>query len=256
VKCIGQEKQNWGEVFFMAMVLIILVINVIYVSFFTVRMILTLKGQKYLAAAVSTFEIIVYVIGLGLVLDNLDGIQNLIAYAAGYALGVLVGSKIEEKLALGYVTVKVITNRYDQPFDQMLRESGYGVTSWMGEGRDGPRLVMEILARRKSQQDLYNHILAYDGKAFIMSHEPQHFRGGFWVKNLKKQAKREGEDVKVVNEEILPGVTDETIEEFREEHEETFEEYNSDDNDNFNNNTSGQKEPDTAEQRNHTHESS
>lgn len=96
----------------MQMVLIILTINIVYVSFFTIRMILTLKGQKYLAAALSTFEVIIYIIGLGLVLDNLDEIQNLIAYAIGYALGVLVGTKIEEMLALGYVTVKVITNRY------------------------------------------------------------------------------------------------------------------------------------------------
>src|SRR5690625_6866386 len=63
------------------MVLIILIINIIYVSFFTVRMILTLKGKRYIAAFVSVFEIIVYVIGLGLVLDNLNEIQNVLAYA-------------------------------------------------------------------------------------------------------------------------------------------------------------------------------
>ena len=202
----------------MSMVLIILVINIIYVSFYTIRMILTLKGQKYFAALISSIEVLIYVVGLGLVLDNLNQIENLIAYALGFSIGVLLGMKIEEWLALGYVTVKVITDRYDQPFAQKLRESGYGVTSWMGEGRDGYRLMMEILTRRKDQQDLYNLVLAYDSKAFIISHEPQHFRGGFWVRNLKKQAKREGEAFTVVNEEILPGVTEETIQEFKEEH--------------------------------------
>ncbi len=43
------------------MVLIILIINIIYVSFFTIRMILTLKGQRYFAAGISTIEILVYV---------------------------------------------------------------------------------------------------------------------------------------------------------------------------------------------------
>jgi uncharacterized protein YebE (UPF0316 family) len=197
----------------MQMVLIILTINIVYVSFFTIRMILTLKGQKYLAALLSTFEVIIYIIGLGLVLDNLNEIQNLIAYAVGYAIGVLVGTKIEELLALGYVTVKVITNRYDEPIVDKLRDEGYGVTSWMGEGRDGPRLMMEILTRRKAQQELYNQIIAFDSKAFIISHEPKHFHGGFWVRGLKKQAKLQGEEYKIVNEDNLPGVTEESVQE-------------------------------------------
>src|SRR5690625_4621622 len=90
------------------MVVIILVINIVYVSFSTVRMILTLKGRRYLAAFVSMFEVVIYILGLGLVLDNLDKIQNLIAYAVGFGIGVVVGSKIEERLALGYITVNEI----------------------------------------------------------------------------------------------------------------------------------------------------
>lgn len=169
----------------METILIILAINMIYVSFLTVRMILTLKGQKYLASFISMFEVCIYVIGLSLVLENLNEIQNLVAYAAGYALGILVGSKIEEWMALGYVTVQVISNRYDQPIPDILRQAGYGVTSWIGQGRDGPRLVMEILAKRKNQKDLYQQILAQDEKAFIITHEPRQFHGGFWVKSLK-----------------------------------------------------------------------
>lgn len=64
-------------------------------------MILTLKGYRYVAAVVSMIEIVIYVVGLGLVLDNLNQIQNLIAYAVGYGIGVIVGTKIEEKWLLG-----------------------------------------------------------------------------------------------------------------------------------------------------------
>ncbi len=69
----------------LVIVVIILVVNIVYVSLSTVRMILTLKSRRYLAAFVSIFETIMYIIGLSLVLDNLDGIQNVMAYSAGFA---------------------------------------------------------------------------------------------------------------------------------------------------------------------------
>ncbi|GAA0598838.1 DUF5698 domain-containing protein [Virgibacillus siamensis] len=168
------------------MVAIILVINIVYVSLSTMRMILTLKGRRYTAAFVSMFEIVVYVVGLGLVLDNLNEIQNLIAYAIGFGLGVIVGTKIEEKLALGYITVNVISSDPDIAFTRKLRDRGYGVTSWFAYGMDGDRLAMQILTPRKYELKLYETIKSIDPKAFIISYEPKQINGGFWVKQVRK----------------------------------------------------------------------
>jgi uncharacterized protein YebE (UPF0316 family) len=168
------------------MVAIILVVNIVYVSLFTVRMILTLKGQRYTAAFVSTFEVVIYVVGLGLVLDNLDQVQNLIAYAIGYGLGVISGMKIEEKLALGYITVNVVSTNPDIEFTRKLREKGYGVTSWFAYGMDGDRLSMQILTPRKYELRLYETIKELDPKAFIIAYEPKAIHGGFWVKQVRK----------------------------------------------------------------------
>jgi uncharacterized protein YebE (UPF0316 family) len=168
------------------MVAIILIINIVYVSFFTIRMILTLKGQRYLAAFLSTIEVVIYVVGLGLVLDNLNQIQNLIAYAVGYGIGVVVGMKIEEKLALGYITVNVITAEYDRDLPKVLREEGYGVTTWAANGREGDRMALQILTPRKFELKLYKTIQEQDPKAFIIAYEPKTIHGGFWVKNVRK----------------------------------------------------------------------
>ncbi|AGX02302.1 DUF5698 domain-containing protein [Cytobacillus sp. T106] len=170
----------------LVMVAIILVINIVYVSFFTIRMILTLKGQRYLAAFISMIEVVIYVIGLGLVLDNLDQIQNLIAYAVGYGIGVVVGMKIEEKLALGYITVNVITKEYDKDVPRVLREKGYGVTNWAANGLEGDRMAMQILTPRKYELKLYQTIKELDPKAFIIAYEPKTIHGGFWVKSVRK----------------------------------------------------------------------
>ncbi|MBG9585913.1 DUF2179 domain-containing protein [Cytobacillus firmus] len=168
------------------MVAIILIINIVYVSFFTIRMILTLKGQRYLAAFISTIEVVIYVIGLGLVLDNLNEIQNLIAYAVGYGIGVIVGMKIEEKLALGYITVNVITKEYDRDLPKALRDKGYGVTNWAANGLEGDRMALQILTPRKYELKLYQTIKELDPKAFIIAYEPKTIHGGFWVKSVKR----------------------------------------------------------------------
>jgi len=164
----------------------ILIINIVYVSFSTVRMILTLKGKRYLAAFVSTFEVVIYILGLSIVLDNLSEIQNIIAYAIGFALGIIIGSQIEERLALGYITVNVVSTNPELPFTKKLRKEGFGVTSWKSSGMDGDRLSMQILAPRKQEIYLYKLVTEIDPKAFIVSYEPKHIQGGFWVKQVRR----------------------------------------------------------------------
>jgi uncharacterized protein YebE (UPF0316 family) len=132
------------------------------------------------------FEIVMYVLGLGLVLDNLNQIQNIVAYAVGFGLGVIVGSKIEEKLALGYITVNVISSNPDIEFTRKLRDKGYGVTSWFAYGMEGDRLSMQILTPRKDELRLYETIKTIDPKAFIIAYEPKQIHGGFWVKQVRR----------------------------------------------------------------------
>lgn len=170
----------------MKMFMIILVINIVYVSFFTIRMILTLKGYRYIAALVSMVEVVIYIVGLGLVLDNLNEIQNIVAYAVGYGIGIIIGTKIEEKLALGYITVNVITADVDHTMPKILREKGYGVTDWSANGLEGNRSAMQILTPRKDELKLYDTIKQIDPKAFIIAYEPKTIHGGFWVKSVRR----------------------------------------------------------------------
>ncbi len=149
-------------------------------------MILTLKGLRYFAAFLSTIEVVIYVLGLGLVLNNLNQIQNIIAYAVGYGIGVIVGMKIEEKLALGYIIVNIITAEYDKDLPKVLRDEGYGVTDWAAHGLEGNRMALQILTPRKFELKLYDKIKTLDPKAFIISYEPKSIHGGFWVKSVKR----------------------------------------------------------------------
>ena len=169
------------------MVLTIFVINIVYVTLSTTRMILKLKGYRYIAEFMSIVEVTVYVVGLGLVLDNLDAIQNLVAYALGFGTGIIVGSKLEEKMSLGYIMVNAISVESDvNQLSNILREEGYGVTDWTVNGLAGHRQALQILTPRKYEKKLYDRLKEIDPKIFIIAHEPKTIHGGFWVKTIRK----------------------------------------------------------------------
>lgn len=174
------------------MLCMIFFINLAYVTLNTVRFMLTMKGYRVIAPLVSMVEITIYILGLSMVLDRLDNPVNLLVYALGYAAGVSIGIKIEDKLALGYIVVTAIlpsNTEEEKKMPTTLREAGYGVTQSYGEGLDGPRLVLEILAQRKTEKHLYQLIKSIEERAFIISYEPKYFSGGFWTKKVRKRNK-------------------------------------------------------------------
>lgn len=167
------------------LIIMIFVINVTYVTLSTIRLKLTMKGYRILAPLVSMVEITIYITGLGMVLSELDNPLNLFAYALGYAIGISAGIKIEEKLALGYIMVTVILPKENAEIIDIIRNAGYGVTVTCGFGREGERLILEILSSRKNEQTLYDMITITEPTAFVISHEPKYISGGFWTKRIK-----------------------------------------------------------------------
>src|SRR5690554_3056327 len=104
-----------------------------------------MKGYRLLASMISMFEVFIYLIGLTIVLDNIDKPLNIMAYCLGFAGGVYLGAKIEEWLALGYVTLQIVVDNESTQLPVVLRKKGYGVTSWLADGKDGQRMVMQVL---------------------------------------------------------------------------------------------------------------
>lgn len=169
--------------------LLIFVINVAYISLNTIRFMLTMKSYRLAASLVSMVEVTIYVVGLGLVLDSLDNYLNLAVYALGYGVGIALGIKIEEFLALGYIMVTAIVPDVQTKMPEELRLLGYGVTTSLAFGREGDRMVLEILTPRKTERKLYKQISEIEPKSFIISYEPKYINGGFWTRKLKKRRK-------------------------------------------------------------------
>jgi uncharacterized protein YebE (UPF0316 family) len=153
--------------------------RILDVSLGTIRMILVIRGDKVPAAIIGFFEIMVYTVALGLVVGSLDDPVKLIIFCTGFSLGVLVGSVIEEKLALGYRGLQVIIDRDHCDLVTILREAGYPVTCWEATGKSGPKTVLHMVVKRNMIKAVSNHIYEQDPNAFVVLMEPKHFRGGY-----------------------------------------------------------------------------
>ena len=62
---------------------------------------------------------------------------------------------------------------------------GYGVTHYAAHGRDGSRMVMQILTPRRYERKLMETVRNLDEKAFIIAYEPRAIHGGFWTKGVR-----------------------------------------------------------------------
>lgn len=164
--------------------LIIFFAQATYVAITTVRWIILVRGGRVLAAAISFFELILYVYALGLVVTQLSNPWKVATYALGYAVGSLVGSRIEEKLAIGYTLYQVISTKVGQ-VAPVLREHGLGVTNWRGEGRMGEREVLMVVSRRRHGPHVMSLIEKADPQAFVVRLEPSWYKGGFLQKYLR-----------------------------------------------------------------------
>jgi uncharacterized protein YebE (UPF0316 family) len=168
------------------LVAVIFTISIVYVTLSTIRMILMMKGYRYLAAGLSVLEVIINILGLGLVLENISQIQNLIAYAAGFGAGVIVGSVIEDKLTLGYVTATVVSPDNSDRLSKQLRELGFGVTDWETNGHGGQRRSLQILTPKKRELKLYQTIKELEPQAFVVANDSKTIHGGFWIRTVRR----------------------------------------------------------------------
>lgn len=139
------------------------------VALSTVRFMMMVRGKRTLAAAIGLVEIAIWVLALGRVLQALDDPVKVLFYCLGFAAGIYVGQWLEEKLAVGILAVQVIP-RQSEKVDGMvegLRAKGFGVTVLTGEGRDGPRRVLMVVARRKAMGTVLGLVRSSDPDAFV-----------------------------------------------------------------------------------------
>jgi len=160
--------------------LVIFGLRVLNMTLDTLRMLFTLRGMKTLSWIVGFIVSLIYVLLLTSVLSNLNNPLYIIAYAAGFATGGVVGMWIEERLPIGFTHIQIISPRRGAVMAQTLRENGYAVTEIPARGKDGMVSMLSLSVRRKQVVAVEKIANECDEAAFVTTEDVHPVRHGFF----------------------------------------------------------------------------
>ncbi|MDL2228961.1 DUF5698 domain-containing protein [Treponema sp. OttesenSCG-928-L16] len=160
---------------------LIFISKVIEVAMGTLRGILINKGYRKHGTILAFFEIILWVFVASRVINGIaEAPIKGIVYSIGFALGVNIGSRLENYIALGKVLVQTIVSKENSGImASELRGKGYAVTTVEARGRDSEKTVLMIFANRKGKEDIIREIHKTDGTAMIITNDISLLHGGY-----------------------------------------------------------------------------
>ncbi len=155
-------------VVFSAFVLPVLIFlaRVLDVSLGTIRIIFVSREMKYLAPVVGFFEVLIWLLAITKIMQNINNVVNYLAYAGGFATGNFVGIMIEQKLAMGHMSVVVVTKKDPTMLINELEESKYRTTTIDAKGEKSAVEMVFIISPRKRLQKAVNIVKKFDPNAF------------------------------------------------------------------------------------------
>jgi len=154
--------------------------RVVNVAVDTLRFMYNLRGKRLLSWILGFIQSVIFLVVIGSVLTNLENPLNIIAYAAGFATGNVLGMAIEKWLAIGFMHFNVISTNHSTEIADALRGQGYGVTEIPARGRESSFMMIDCRVRRKQADEVEALVLNVDSEAFITAEEVTPRRSGVW----------------------------------------------------------------------------
>jgi uncharacterized protein YebE (UPF0316 family) len=133
----------------------------------TIRIIMVSRGKRRIAPILGFFEVLIWIVVIGQLVQHLQSWISYIAYGAGFASGNFIGMYIEDRLALGMVIIRVIMQQGGEGLIARLHEAGYGVTCFDGRGANGPVKMIFTVIKRQDLPVVHKLIHQVAPKAFM-----------------------------------------------------------------------------------------
>ena len=165
--------------------LLIFGLRIVDVSLNTVRMLLAVRGFKRVVPVIAFFEVIIWITAVGHAVQYVDSPLHLLGYAGGFATGTAVGLWLEERMALGWAALRVMSAHGGVEIAEALRDLGFGVTEFPAQGRDGRMEVVYAVLRRRELPAALAQVSRWDPDAFMTVEEPRAIHRG-WMSTQRK----------------------------------------------------------------------
>lgn len=144
-------------------VLFILLLNTIGETMKTLRTIFISKKIMKPVYFMIFIDSLIFTTGMKLVTQG-NGVQFVLAYALGKVIGVWIGNKIEEKIALGLIEVTVFTKKEKAKIiADRIRDLGFSVTNHKGYGMNGSERFAIIIHMKRKDMPIIKDVLAEYG---------------------------------------------------------------------------------------------
>ena len=180
-----EQIDLWGIII---LPVLIFLARICDVTIGTVRIIFVSKGLKGLAPILGFFEVLIWIIAMGEIMQNLDRWYYYLFYAGGFAAGNYFGIIVEEKLAVGYVTLRLITKKTADKLIEAVNEKGYGLTFMEAQGSSGEVHVMFITLKRSELPELTKMINKYNPRAFFTIEDMKAVKEGIYPNHLPSRS--------------------------------------------------------------------
>jgi uncharacterized protein YebE (UPF0316 family) len=123
------------------------VLVVLEVAVWQVRVALSTRGRKRIAAALGAVNAVLSVVAISQVVTNLDRPANIAGYAIGVAVGVYLGVVVDGRFAGDPVECRIVLPGEGADLGDQLTDRGWTVTTHPARGFGGPATVLSVVAQ-------------------------------------------------------------------------------------------------------------
>ncbi len=146
--------------------------RIVDVSLGTLRTISIVKGMMWMAFWIGILEISIWLVVMSTVILKIQEVPVLgVFFVFGFAFGNVVGIMIEKRLLIGDIVLRVISRKHPLHMTQALRQAGFRVTTFQGEGMSGPVVELYMICRRRERKKIINLVHKFEPDAFYVSEQ-------------------------------------------------------------------------------------
>ena len=135
----------------------------------TLRILYVNKGKPLFGAILGFIESAIWIVAISQVIQDLNDPFLIFGYALGFAAGTIMGSYIENTIAIGDIVVRIVVPK-DSDSEKVAKElriNGLGVTIINGEGMQGEVTIAWCVTPRKRLKEVMRIISEITPDAYV-----------------------------------------------------------------------------------------